>query len=151
MAAAANISHIFVLPVAQTVLCLLIVSCYRPAPQFSQKADQRIDKKRSDICHHKHLLPPEWPHTYDTDMPITRHTTAITAELITTLLNVRHTRMEVSAGKIIRLEIKSAPIIRIPSTIVTAVSTAISVLYRSAFTPVAWANVSSNVIANILL
>ena len=56
--------------------------------------------------------------------------------------NVLHTRIDVSAGKMIRLEIKRAPIIRIPSTIVTAVSTAISVLYRLAFTPVAWANVS---------
>ena len=41
--------------------------------------------------------------------------------------NVLHTRIDVSAGKMIRLEIKRAPIIRIPSTIVTAVSTAISV------------------------
>ncbi len=49
--------------------------------------------------------------------------------------NVLHTRIDVSAGKMIRLEIKRAPIIRIPSTIVTAVSTAISVLYRLAFTP----------------
>lgn len=64
--------------------------------------------------------------------------------------NVLHTRIDVSAGKMIRLEIKRAPIIRIPSTIVTAVSTAISVLYRLAFTPVACANVSSNVTANIL-
>ena len=53
--------------------------------------------------------------------------------------NVLHTRIDVSAGKMIRLEIKRAPIIRIPSTIVTAVSTAISVLYRLAFTPVACA------------
>ena len=57
--------------------------------------------------------------------------------------------MDVSAGKMIRLEIKSAPIIRIPRTIVTAVSTAISVLYIPALTPVAWAKVSSNVMAKI--
>ena len=64
---------------------------------------------------------------------------------------VLHTRMDVSAGKMIRLEISSAPIMRIPRTMVTAVRTAIRVLYRLAFTPVASANVSSNVMANILL
>ena len=31
--------------------------------------------------------------------------------------NVLHTRIDVSAGKMIRLEIKRAPIIRIPSTV----------------------------------
>ena len=71
--------------------------------------------------------------------------------MMITLRKFVHTRMDVSAGKMIRLEIRSVPIIRIPSTIVTAVSTAISVLYRSAYTPVARANVSSNVMANILL
>ena len=60
--------------------------------------------------------------------PAIRQTTDNTAELRITLLNFLHTRMDVSAGKIIRLEINKAPIIRIPSTIVTAVSTAISVL-----------------------
>ena len=81
---------------------------------------------------------------------MTRHTTEITAELMMTLLNVLHTLMDVRAGKMIRLDIKRAPIILIPSTMVTAVSTAISVFYRSAFTLVAWANVSSNVMAKIL-
>ena len=70
-------------------------------------------------------------------MPMIRHTTEITAEFTVTLLNVRHTRMDVSAGKMIRLEMRSAPIILIPSTMVTAVRMAISVLYMSAFTPVA--------------
>ena len=58
---------------------------------------------------------------------------------------------KVGVGKIIRLEIRSAPIIRIPNTIVTAVNTAIRVLYRFARTPVARAKVSSKVIAKILL
>ena len=97
------------------------------------------------------LAPAGDAHTYDTVIPTTKHTTEITPELIITLLNVRHTRIDVSAGKMIRLEIRSAPIIRIPNTIVTAVKTAINVLYISAFTPVALANVSSNVMANILL
>ena len=36
--------------------------------------------------------------------------------------------MDVRAGNMIRLEMRSAPIIRMPSTIVTAVSMAIKVL-----------------------
>lgn len=42
--------------------------------------------------------------------------------------NVLHTRIDVSAGKMIRLEISMAPIIRMPRTMVTAVSTARIVL-----------------------
>ena len=76
------------------------------------------------------LAPAGDAHTYDTVIPTTKHTTEITPELIITLLNVRHTRIDVSAGKMIRLEIRSAPIIRIPNTIVTAVKTAINVLYK---------------------
>ena len=66
--------------------------------------------------------------TYERVTPAIRHTTEITAAFIITLLNVLHTRIDVNAGKMIRLEINNAPIIRIPSTIVTAVSTAINVL-----------------------
>lgn len=87
---------------------------------------------------------------YEMAIPIKRQTTETIAEFIMTLLNVLHIRMEVNAGKMIRLEINNAPIIRIPRTIVTAVRTAIKVLYRFALTPVARAKVSSNVIANIL-
>ena len=43
----------------------------------------------------------------------------------------------------------SAPIMRIPSTIVTAVSTASSILYACVCTPVARENVSSNVTAKM--
>lgn len=54
-------------------------------------------------------------------------TDTVPAERITPekLLN---TRMEVRAGKMIRLEIIMAPIIRMPRTMVTAVSTARIVL-----------------------
>ena len=61
-------------------------------------------------------------------MPITKHTTDITAEQIATDLKLLQRRMELSAGNIIRLEISRAPIMRIPRTTVTAVSTAITVL-----------------------
>ena len=44
----------------------------------------------------------------------------------------------------------SAPIILMPSTTVTAVSTAMTLLYSSAFVPVALAKSSSKVTANIL-
>ncbi len=44
-----------------------------------------------------------------------------------------------------------APIIRIPSTMVTAVKTAIKTLYQDTFTPVALAKFSSKVTAKILL
>ena len=67
-----------------------------------------------------------------------------------TTLNLRNTRMEVSAGKIIRLEISRVPMILMPITITIAVSTESNVLYTPTFTPVALANVSSKVIANIL-
>lgn len=67
------------------------------------------------------------------------------AELIITALNFLHNRIEVSAGNTIRLVIKRAPIIRIPKTIIKAVSRAISVLYSPAFVPVAFAKDSSNV------
>ena len=55
--------------------------------------------------------------TYERVTPAIRHTTEITAAFIITLLNVLHTLIDVNAGKMIRLEINNAPIIRIPSTI----------------------------------
>lgn len=64
-------------------------------------------------------------------IPATKHTTETAAALITTPRNVLHTRMDVSAGKMIRLEMSRAPIIRMPSTIVTAVSTAIQRIVQS--------------------
>ena len=61
-------------------------------------------------------------------MPMQKQITDKIPEDHTTPLKLLNTRMEVSAGKMIRLEINNAPIIRIPRTIVTAVSTAINVL-----------------------
>ena len=61
-------------------------------------------------------------------MPMQKQITDKIPEDHTTPLKLLNTRMEVSAGKMIRLEISIAPIIRIPSTMVTAVKTAISTL-----------------------
>ena len=61
-------------------------------------------------------------------MPMKKHTTDRIAEEITTLLNVLNTRIEVSAGKMMRLEISMVPMMRIPTTIVNAVKIAIKVL-----------------------
>ena len=54
--------------------------------------------------------------------------TAKIPEEITTLLKLFHIRIDVSAGKITKLDISMAPIICIPRTIVTAVKIAIIVL-----------------------
>ena len=61
-------------------------------------------------------------------VPIMKQLTEITAAVIITERKLLQTRMEERAGKIIRLEISSAPIIRMPRTTVIAVSTASSVL-----------------------
>ena len=60
-------------------------------------------------------------------MPMQKQITDKIPEDHTTPLKLLNTRMEVSAGKMIRLEISIAPIIRIPSTMVTAVKTAIKI------------------------
>ena len=86
----------------------------------------------------------------DAVIPITKQRTAKAPEQITTDLKLRHRRMELSAGNTIRLDMSSAPIILMPSTTVTAVSTAMMQLYSSAFVPVALAKSSSKVTANIL-
>lgn len=65
---------------------------------------------------------------YEIEIPIKKQTTERIADVIITLLKVLHTCIAVSAGKIIRLEISSVPIIRIPSTTVSAVKTAIITL-----------------------
>ena len=69
----------------------------------------------------------------------------------TTPLKLVHTRIAVSVGITIRLEMSSEPIIIIPSTTVTEVSTAKIMLYTAGLTPVALAKLSSNVTENILL
>ena len=62
------------------------------------------------------------------DVKPPEQTTDTTAHITVTPLKLLHTRIEVSAGKIIRLEISSAPIILMPTTTVRAVRTAMSVL-----------------------
>ena len=83
-------------------------------------------------------------------IPTTKHKTESTAEQRTTVLKVLQRRIEVSDGKIIRLEISNVPIMRIPTTMVRAVSSAIIKLYTFALVPVAFAKFSSNVTAKIL-
>ena len=77
-------------------------------------------------------------------------TTDVTAAQTTTPRKLRNSRMAVRAGKITREEISMAPIIRMPSTMVSAVRTAIRVLYRSTFMPVAREKFSSKVTAKSL-
>ena len=83
--------------------------------------------------------------------PIKKQTTATMDEAIITPLNPLHTRIDVRAGKIIKLEISRSSINRIPITMVMAVKNAKMILYRPTFVPVAFAKLSSNVTAKILL
>ncbi len=65
---------------------------------------------------------------YEIIIPDKNVNTEIIPEQIVTDLKLLKTRIEQSAGKIIRLEISILPISRIPITIVIAVSKAISIL-----------------------
>ena len=87
----------------------------------------------------------------DTIIPTTKHTTDTITDEIITVLYLLHTLIEERLGNIIKLDIRSAPIIRIPITTVIAVSTARIILYAPAFVPVAFAKFSSKVTAKILL
>ena len=60
--------------------------------------------------------------------PIKKQAIETITEQIVTERKLLHTRIEVSDGKIIRLDISSAPISLIPITMITAVSRAISIL-----------------------
>ena len=60
--------------------------------------------------------------------PNIKQNTDITAEKITTLLKLPQIRIAERVGKIISPDMRIAPIKLIPKTIVTAVSTAISIL-----------------------
>ena len=73
------------------------------------------------------------------------------AEFMTTDLKHLHTLTDERVGKTIRLETSRAPIIRMPTTIITPVKIASRVLYNFTFIPVAFAKFSSNVTKNILL
>ena len=65
---------------------------------------------------------------YEATAPIRKQPTEIAAAVTMTARKLLHTRMAESAGKMIRLEMSSAPIMRMPRTTVIAVSTARSVL-----------------------
>lgn len=69
---------------------------------------------------------------------------------ITTVLNFLNICIEVKVGKMIRLDIRSEPIIRIPMTIITEHKIENIMLYISVFIPIDLEKFSSNVIANIL-
>mgnify|MGYP003302253367 CR=1 FL=1 len=71
------------------------------------------------------------------NMPTIKHTAESTPEHMTVPLNVLHSRMAVRGGKMIRLEMSKAPIMRMPSTMVTAVRQARRVLQLPAGEPVA--------------
>ena len=87
----------------------------------------------------------------DIRSPKIKDTAEVTAERTITAPKLLQTLREERAGKMIRLEISIAPIIRIPKTMVIAVKIAINELKRFVFVPVAFANDSSKVIAKILL
>lgn len=87
----------------------------------------------------------------ETTMPTNAHITEITAEHITTLLKLLKSLIEESAGNIISADISSEPTRFIASTIIVAVIIAMSRLYPSDFTPLAFAKFSSNVTENIRL
>ena len=67
-------------------------------------------------------------HVKDVVSPATTEKTDTETATIITDKNRLHTRIEVSAGKIIIADIRSVPSIRIPITMVTAVSKEITVL-----------------------
>lgn len=109
------------------------------------------NKKNTIILIITTLAPVGVAYRYEITIPIKKHIIDIIAEQSVTLLKVLNILIDVSAGNIIRLEIRRAPIIRIPRTIVMAVKNAINMLYMLVLTPVACAKFSSKVTANILL
>ena len=66
--------------------------------------------------------------TNDKKMPTTKQTTEDIADVTVTLLKLLQILIELSAGKIIRLEMRTVPMSFIPTTIVTAVKSAIRAL-----------------------
>ena len=74
------------------------------------------------------LAPGAVSRAIEINIPQRKQSTDIVPEHKITLLKLLQIRIEVIAGKIIRLDIKSEPIIIIPNTTVTAVSTAIIIL-----------------------
>ena len=74
------------------------------------------------------LAPVGVAYIYEITTPIKKHSMEIMAEHTVTLLNFFNKRMELRAGKIIKLDINITPINLIPSTMVRAVNNAISIL-----------------------
>lgn len=83
-------------------------------------------------------------------IPHPEHITEIHTEQIITPLKFLKIRIADNAGKIINADIKREPTRFIASTIIKAVTIAISRLYAFAFMPVAVMKFSSKVTANIL-
>ena len=86
------------------------------------------NRANATIFTHTMLAPHGVSAAYEINIPIMNVTTETTAEQIVTDLKLLKILIEHSAGKMIRLEISILPISRIPITIVTAVSRAISIL-----------------------
>ena len=82
--------------------------------------------------------------------PAQKHATDVTAAHTTTPRKLLKRRMAVRAGKMTKEEMSIAPIIRMPSTMVSAVRMERRVLYRSTFNPVAREKLSSKVTAKSL-
>ena len=78
-----------------------------------------------------------------------KHTTDSIADEITVALKLLNIRIDDKAGNIINADISKDPINLIPNTIVSAVSTAVNILYRPVLIPVAFEKFSSKVTANI--
>lgn len=91
------------------------------------------------------------PARIDMMMPQNAQITERVAEKMVTALKLPNSRIAESAGKITSADIRSDPTRFMASTMITAITTAIRVLYLSAPTPVAFEKFSSKVTANILL
>ena len=81
----------------------------------------------------------------DAHMPTKQQTTDITDAQTAVPRKLLVRRIALVAGKMISAEISIAPITRIPTTTVTAVTADMANLYIPVLIPVAFANVSSNV------
>ena len=81
-------------------------------------------------------------------VPTRKQLTATAAAVKTTLRKLLQTRIAVRAGKMMSAEMSSVPIMRMPSTTVTAVRIAMSVLQSPVLMPMAREKVSSKVTAN---
>ena len=84
-------------------------------------------------------------------MPMEVLSTEMAAAQITTPRKLLNTRMAESAGKITSAEISREPTRFMASTMITAVITAMSILWSFAFMPVAEAKTSSKVTAKMRL